>query len=114
MEDDVPALPPRERAEVEAYRRYHARRFAVLGDEVARVAGRPDARILDVGPNLQTPLLRERLPRALVDTLGFAHPLVAPREGERHLEVDLNDAARGQGERGDERHDVVVLAEVIE
>lgn len=114
MEYDVFALPPRERAEVEAYRRYHARRFAVLCDEVARAAGRPGARILDVGPNLQTALLRERLPAARVDTLGFAHPLVPPREGERHVEIDLNDAARGVGERGEERHDAVVLAEVIE
>jgi trans-aconitate methyltransferase len=102
-----------ERKEAEAYGRYHARRFALLCDVVAEAAGAGAARILDVGPNLQTALLRERLPAARVDTLGFAHPLVPPRSHERHVELDLNDAARDAFE-GDERYDLVVLAEVIE
>jgi SAM-dependent methyltransferase len=47
--------------------------------------------------------------------MGFANPLVPPREGERHIELDLNDVAWNAVEqRGDEQHDVVVLAEVIE
>jgi SAM-dependent methyltransferase len=45
-----------------------------------------------------------------VDTLGFAHPLFPPRDGERHIEADLN-APPGDG---DTSYDLVVAAEVIE
>jgi trans-aconitate methyltransferase len=96
---------------VRAYWRYHARRFQLLRDTVAKLVPGPEARILDVGPNLQTAVLREALPRARVDTMGFAHPLVPPRDGEVHRELDLNDAVN---EGGDGRYDVVVMAEVIE
>jgi trans-aconitate methyltransferase len=111
---DLTVLTPLERDEVDAYLRYHGRRFALLCETVAGLVGQRAARILDVGPNLQTALLRKTMPRALVDTMGFAHPLVPPRERERHIELDLNDAAWNATGGGDEHHDVVVLAEVIE
>ena len=111
---DLTALTAPERDEADAYLRYHARRFALLADTTAELVHRPTARILDVGPNLQTAWLRERLPQAHLDTMGFAHPLVPPREGERHVELDLNDVAGHTHDRGDERYEVVVLAEVIE
>ena len=114
MHLDLTVLTPPERDEVQAYLRYHARRFALLCETVAKVVHRPAARILDVGPNLQTALLREALPQAHLDTMGFAHALVPPRDGELHIELDLNVAARDASKRGDERYEVVVLAEVIE
>jgi 2-polyprenyl-3-methyl-5-hydroxy-6-metoxy-1,4-benzoquinol methylase len=108
---DISGLTSAEQAEVSAYLRYHRRRFRLLCDLVAARAPR---RVLDVGPNLQTLMLREELPGAAIDTLGFAHPLTAPRDAERHREIDLNEAARGRTEPGTGEHDVVVLAEVIE
>ncbi|HKR98520.1 MAG TPA: methyltransferase domain-containing protein [Candidatus Dormibacteraeota bacterium] len=124
MNLDLSSLTPSERCDVHAYWRYHARRFAVLRSIVAKVVPNRRARILDIGPNVQTALLREALPDARVDTMGFAHPLVPPREGEQHVEVDLNEAvwdvrtparsARTAGPDLEESYDVVVLAEVIE
>src|SRR4051812_1137622 len=113
MDLDLTALTPQEREEVRAYWRYHARRCELLCETVGKLVPGP-ARILDVGPNLQTALLREALPRAHVDTMGFAHPLVPPREREVHRELDLNDAVLQVSETGDGRYEVVVLAEVIE
>jgi trans-aconitate methyltransferase len=111
---DLAQLAPGERDEVQAYRRYHARRFAVLCETVATLVPPSSARILDVGPNLQTALLRESLPHVRVDTMGYAHPLVPPRERELHIELDLNEAAGNARDPSDQRYDVVVLAEVIE
>lgn len=103
-------------AEARAYADYHAARYAVLLSEVHRLlAGVAEPSILDVGPNLQTVLLRGQLPAARVDTLGFAHPATPPRDHERHIELDLNQAPsagdRPPGERG---YDLVVVAEVVE
>jgi trans-aconitate methyltransferase len=71
--------------------------------------------ILDIGPNVQTALLRAAHPGAVIDTLGFAHPAMPPAGPERHIEFDLNDAhfpeRRPVPER---RYDVIVLAEVVE
>src|SRR4051795_11418296 len=114
MKLDLTALTPPERDEVRAYWRYHARRFELLRETVAELVPGPAARILDVGPNLQTALLRETLPRAQVDTMGFAHPLVPPRDREIHRELDLNDAVLQADDGGDGGYDLVVLAEVIE
>jgi hypothetical protein len=68
-------------------------------------------RILVVGGVFEIELLRWRFPDARVDTLGFEHWLFPPREGERHIEHDLNDvdAVADPGE-----HDLAVMCEVIE
>jgi SAM-dependent methyltransferase len=108
---DLTAVHPLERAEVQAYWDYHARRFELLRDTIVRHTA-ATARILDVGPNLQTALLRRVLPNATIDTMGFAHPLVPPREHEVHRELDLNHAVWDAS--GDARYDLVALAEVIE
>jgi trans-aconitate methyltransferase len=105
--------------EARAYLAYHARRYAFLQEVVAgeleRQGNPPGARILDVGPNFQTELLVRRLPGAVVDTLGFAHPLFGPQgDGARHVELDLNETGAAGAPTGDGAHQVVVLAEVIE
>ena len=96
---------PAQREEWATYLRYHRRRYATL----MRIVGelRP-SRVLDVGAMFQTGLLRAT--GATVDTLGFANPHFPPGEGERHVELDLNDPRRD----GDGSYDAVVLAEVIE
>jgi SAM-dependent methyltransferase len=96
---------PAQREEWSTYLRYHSRRYAVLMAVVAELAPK---RVLDLGPMFETELLRRT--GATVDTLGFANPVFAPRDGERHLEVDLNDP----GAAGDGSYDAVVMAEVIE
>jgi hypothetical protein len=111
---DLEGLSPEQREEARAYKRYHERRFALLCETVTRLVPGPAARILDVGPNLQTAMLRRTLPSARVDTMGFAHPAVPPRESETHIELDLNDAVRDGSARGEAHYDLVVLAEVIE
>lgn len=99
--------------EAREYLRYHARRYAQLVDDVAALV--PEGgRILDIGPNFQTGLLRAARADARVDTLGFAHPLFGPGDGERHVELDLNRADDPATPRGEGAHDVAVMAEVIE
>ncbi len=97
----------------------HARRYAVLLGAVREcVATLPPregpVRILDVGPALQTALLRRAFGEATVDTLGFRNPLARPREGERHFDVDLNLLAGSEHRAEVPEHDIVVLAEVLE
>jgi hypothetical protein len=102
-----------------AYLDVHSRRYAVLLGAVRECVAELPARegpvrVLDVGPALQTVLIRRALGDATVDTLGFRNPLAEPREGERHFDLDLNRLA-DPGPRPDvPQHDVVVLAEVME
>jgi trans-aconitate methyltransferase len=91
----------------EVYLRTHERRYAVLLDLIAGLAPK---RILVVGPSFESALLRERFPAATVNTLGWLDNRFPLREGERHVELDLN-----AGEYPElEPHDVVVCCEVIE
>jgi SAM-dependent methyltransferase len=100
---------PERQAEWRRYLDYHARRYASLCAVAADLlAGRRAPRVLDVGPMFEVRLLRDA--GATVDTLGFPHPLFPPRDGERHVELDLNDPDR----HGDGSYDLVVAAEVIE
>ncbi len=68
-------------------------------------------RILDVGAVFEAELLRAYLPDAKIDTLGFEHVLFPPREGERHVEFNLNDVD-DPPDAGE--HDVALMCEVIE
>lgn len=99
-----------------SYGDYHLARYGRLMGEIDRLLAACGApAVLDVGPNLQTALIRSRHPHAVVDTLGFAHPATPPRDRERHIEFDLNDAVSAQGRPDLERaYDVIVLGEVIE
>jgi SAM-dependent methyltransferase len=106
-------------AEAREYLDYHATRYARLLDAVQELAGRagPEEplRVLDVGPNIQTGLLRTIQPESVVDTLGFANPAVPPRERERHQEFDLNHSSeRGRWPVLSRQYDLIVVAEVLE
>jgi SAM-dependent methyltransferase len=104
--------------EARGYVAYHAARYARLLDAVDEAARRPAGeagQVLDVGPNVQTALLRRAHPRAIVDTLGFAHPAVPPGQHERHMEFDLNlSAERARWPALERQYDVIVVAEVLE
>jgi SAM-dependent methyltransferase len=91
----------------QVYLRTHARRYALLLDLIGALEPR---RILVVGPSFESALLRERFAGATVDTLGWLDHRFPLREGEQHVELDLN-----AGEYPElEPHDVVVCCEVIE
>jgi SAM-dependent methyltransferase len=101
-------LPPQPRnSDEEVYLRTHARRYALLLDLVTEFA--PE-RILVVGPSFDSTLLREALPDAKVDTLGWLDHRFPLREGEQHIELDLNDTSYPELDL----YDVVVCSEVIE
>jgi 2-polyprenyl-3-methyl-5-hydroxy-6-metoxy-1,4-benzoquinol methylase len=110
----VPGPPPPD-AESAAYLRYHRHRYAVILERASRaLRGVPlgSARVLDVGPMLQTALLREHFPSATIDALGFPHPTAPLREHERHLDADLD--ALDTAPEADGSYHLVVVAEVIE
>jgi SAM-dependent methyltransferase len=99
----LPPLPP----DNEIYLRTHSRRYALLLDLVRELSPR---KILVVGPSYESALLREALPDATVNTLGWFDHRFPLREGEQHTEFDLNEA-----EYPDlEPHDLIVCCEVIE
>jgi hypothetical protein len=102
-----------------SYVTYHAARYARLLEAVQERTPRtrPEQgwNLLDVGPNIQTALLRCAHPHAVVDTLGFAHPAIAPRPGEHHVRFDLNRSPDAdQWPAPERRYDVIILAEVLE
>ncbi len=113
-----PALAGELDEEAHTYLAYHARRYLHLVrtvDALLRERGRLERpRLLDVGPNYQTELLRAAHPEGVVDTLGFAHPSFPPRPEEEHVHFDLNDAYHRDRWPQAAQHDVVVMAEVIE
>ncbi len=102
-----------------AYLAVHSHRYETLlagaRECVADLPARDGSlRLLDVGPALQTVLLRRVFPDAVVDTLGFENELAPPRDGERHFPLDLNHLDDVGPAREVPPHDVVVVAEVIE
>ena len=99
--------PPPRSPDEQVYLRTHGRRYAVLLGLIENLAPK---RILVVGPSFESALLRERLGDATVNTLGWLDHRFPLREGEQHIELDLN-----AGEYPTlEPHDVVVCCEVIE
>jgi SAM-dependent methyltransferase len=100
------------------YLHYHYRRYAVLVAWVAEAIAELDldrtVRLLDIGSSYQTALFRDRLPGVVVDTLGIEDTTFPPRDGERHLPFDLNDAQDTARWPTADPYDVIVMAEVLE
>lgn len=108
MPRQLPDLSGRYTApEEQVYLRTHEARYGLLLDLVGPLA---PSRILVVGPSYESMLLRETFPDACVNSLGWLDHRFPLREGESHVQVDLNDGERPQLEE----HDVVVCSEVIE
>jgi trans-aconitate methyltransferase len=99
-------LQPRSPDE-QVYLRTHRERYALLLDLVADLAPK---RILVVGPSFESAFLRERFSDATVNTLGWLDHRFPLREGEHHVQLDLNAGEYPQLEP----HDVVVCCEVVE
>jgi 2-polyprenyl-3-methyl-5-hydroxy-6-metoxy-1,4-benzoquinol methylase len=103
------------------YLRLHRRRYAVLVTGVRErleqlpVERRNAPRVIDIGPGLQTELMRDAIATAHVDTIGFASDQAPPRAGERHIDFDLTHTAeRERWPAVDQPYDIAVMAEVIE
>ena len=103
------------------YLRTHERRYETLLREVAELVERTReeqpatrVRILDVGAAYEAEAIRALMPDVIVDSLGFFDERFPPREQERHVAFDLNDAefADHWPELGE--YDGIVLAEVVE
>jgi SAM-dependent methyltransferase len=101
-----------------AYARMHAPRYEILlGIVEAALAagGSGPVCLLDVGPSFQTEAIRELYPDVHVDSLGFADArFPPPRDGERHIDFDLNRSDDPAEWPVVQPYDVVVCAEVIE
>ena len=101
-----------------AYACLHAPRYEILlgavGAAIAGGAAGPVG-LLDVGPSFQTEAIRELYPAVHVDSLGFADArFPPPRDGERHIDFDLNDADDPSAWPATDPYDVIVCAEVVE
>jgi SAM-dependent methyltransferase len=101
--------------DTKAYVQFHRRRFDLLIELLDRCERTsPLQRILDVGPFVQTEMIRQRFPGAIVDTLGIEDPRFRGRRQETHYEFNLNRIPDANGRPPIREYDVVVLAEVIE
>lgn len=105
----------------EESRRYaltHARRYEMLlrlVSELVAACGSDPVRLLDVGPSHETDALRVLHPVARIDSLGFLDPrFPPPRDGEQHVEYDLNRAEDVSSRPDIGPYDVIVCAEVVE
>ncbi|HET8652790.1 MAG TPA: methyltransferase domain-containing protein [Gaiellaceae bacterium] len=94
-------------AEDEIYLRTHERRYQLL---LGLVEELQPARILVVGPSYESALLREALPEATVNSLGWLDHRFPLRDRDQHVQFDLNDDTYPELQQ----HDVVVCAEVLE
>lgn len=102
--------------EERCYASTHARRYLrVLHAVEACLQLRPGAQaLLDVAPHLLTDLLATEFP-LITNTVGAPWVARAPRpHGGEHLNFDLNQAHAIEGWEGFQRHDIVVLGEILE
>jgi len=103
------------------YFQYHCRRYEFLLRKIDKIIGEikdtlrnESLKILDIGPSFQTEILRKTLPEAIVNTLGIKASRFKPRPQDRHFQFNLNDAQYQERWPKTEKHDLVILAEVIE
>ncbi|MSR75578.1 MAG: methyltransferase domain-containing protein [Planctomycetes bacterium] len=103
-------------AEERSYAATHSRRFVrALAAVDSCLRMRPESqRILDVAPHLLSDLLADSFAQR-VNTVGAPWRARSPklREGE-HLDFDLNTAHTQAGWEGFERHDIVMMGEILE
>jgi hypothetical protein len=98
---------------------FHGRRWLILLRhvdalvEAARTRGGP-LRILDIGPSLQTDVLRHNYPDIPVDTLNLTDDGRTPRPQDVHVRYDLNDLYDRERWPRIGPYDAIVMCEVIE
>jgi hypothetical protein len=99
------------------YLRFHRQRYQILMEKVRACARRlavPPRRVLDVGMSFQTALLRQELPDAIVDTLGYEDGRFKEDNPGQHYCFDLNKSADPAQRPELPPYDLIVMAEVIE
>jgi SAM-dependent methyltransferase len=102
------------------YLNFHARRYEFLLNRLEEAALRlrgeatPALRILDVGTSWQTVLISHMFPEAEISTMGFEDTRFPGLKARRHFELDLNQAKWEDSPIPAVKHDIVLLAEVIE
>jgi Methyltransferase domain len=98
---------------------FHARRWVILLAhvdtlvEAARARGGP-LRMLDIGPSLQTDVLRHNYPDVPIDTLDLSDDARTLRLQDVHIRYDLNDLYHRERWPQIGPYDVIVMCEVIE
>jgi hypothetical protein len=98
---------------------FHGRRWVILLQHVdvlieARRASGVPLRMLDIGPSLQTDVLRHNYPDVPIDTLDLSDDPRTPRPQDIHVQYDLNDLYHRQRWPHIGPYDVIVMCEVIE
>lgn len=102
-----------------AYLRYHSLRYQYLLEEMDKIISKFQKKeekisILDIGPAYQTELLRSKLPRISVDSLGFYDQRFPLRKIDRHYQYDLNKAQYKKEWIKTRNYNIVIMAELIE
>ena len=105
--------------ESKAYLLNHCARYSLLLKRVADIVNRNETgdqllKILDIGPSFQTDILRNTYSVATVNSLGFEDLRFKLREQDRHFHFDLNDAQYEDKWPSIEKHDIIIMAEVLE
>ena len=98
---------------------FHSRRWVILLKHVdalveAARARSGSVRILDIGPSLQTDVLRHNYPDIPVDTLNLSDDGRTPRPQDVHVRYDLNELYHRERWPRIGPYDVIVMCEVIE
>lgn len=101
------------------YLSYHKERIAFNVDIVSSLIGARESKkikLLDVGPHLQTQVFRRYLGAEVeINTLGWFDERLVPRTVvDHHFQFDLNNSGKKDAWPDPKRHDLVVMAEVIE
>lgn len=97
--------------EEQVYVRTHAQRYVLLLELVeGLIRGQTSRKLLVVGPSYESLLLRKAFAGLTVNTLGWQDRRFPLRDGELHVEFDLND----DDYPALDQHDVVICGEVIE
>lgn len=107
--------------EARQYLRQQLPRYLFLLGKVEEVLikirqGDPAApiKILNIGPAFETELMRQRFKEVIINSIGFENIYFKPRKKEGHIQFDLNEIDKGQGNPEVPPHDLVIMAEVIE
>lgn len=102
---------------IEAYLHFHKYRYQFLLTKIAKfqpiIAPNKPLKLLDIGPALQTALVRHFFPDFQVHTLGFQHPVNQLRANEIHTNFDLNQSDKNIPLKIP-KYDIILFCEVIE
>ena len=82
--------------------------------KIKKINPSAEIKILDVGPAFQTELMRHKLKEVVINSIGFENIYFKPKDKERHIQFDLNELQSKENWPDIEKHDLVIMAGVIE